>query len=147
MLTAAHFCRIAGEKQTKQLERRQKKRIVQRQSSSNAVIEVTRLTPTPIVGFKKIFVFAGSFLVLFVSYFGRQNLVIKAICLFLCLGWSVCVGHTTSFGDKLASVTYRLFSVHILLLAQFSPAHAWRGQTRKWNSDWCYTHTVFAHGV
>lgn len=88
MLTAAHFCRIAGEKQTKQVERKEKKRISRRQRSSKAEIEVTRLTPTPIVGFKKIFVFAWLFTYYLFYLFlisGRQNLVIKAIFLRLWL--------------------------------------------------------------
>lgn len=65
MLTAAHFCRIAGEKQTKQLERKEKKRIARRQRSSKAEIEVTRLTPTPIVGFKKFFLSFAFFIIFY----------------------------------------------------------------------------------
>lgn len=118
MLTAAHFCGIAGEKQTKQLERKEKKRIARRQRSSKAEIEVTRLTPTPIVGFKKIFVFAWlfffSFFYLFLIWGGKILSLKQFFCGFGC---SVGVRQTKSFGDKLALMTDSVFIVHISLLA------------------------------
>lgn len=85
VLTAAHFCRIAAEKQTKQLERTEKKRIARRQRSSKAEIEVTRLTPTPIVGFKKIFVSALRFVFYLFLIWGGQILSLKQFFLRLWL--------------------------------------------------------------
>lgn len=133
MLTAAHFCRIAGEKQTKQLERKEKKRIARRQRSSKAEIEVTRLTPTPIVGFKKFFLsFAFFFYILFVSYLGRRNLVIKAFFFFsAALAEASASGRQKSFGDKQALMTDCVFIVHISLLAHIFPFSCMKGSNRK----------------
>lgn len=83
MLTAAHFCRIAGEKQTKQLERKEKKRIARRQRSSKAEIEVTRLTPTPIVGFKKFFLSFAFFIIFYLFLiWGGEILSLKLFFFF-----------------------------------------------------------------
>lgn len=103
MLTAAHFCRSAGEKQTKQVERKEKKGVARRQRSSKAEIRVTRLTPTPIVGFKKIFLFY-----LFLSWGGKIVSLKQFFCGFGC---SVGVTKTKSLADKLAKVTHCVFFI------------------------------------
>lgn len=96
---------------------------------------MTRLTPTPIVGFKKISVSAWpffSFFYLFLIWGGKILSLKQFFCGF---GWSVGVRQTKSFGDKLAVMTDCVFIVHISLVAHIFPAVSRRGRAVNCNPE------------
>ena len=139
MLTAAHFCRIAGEKKKKKKQTKHylKGRVEEKNSSAPKIIKKSRdrsdTTHTHShCGVQKDFCLCSAFYLFLI--WGRQNLVIKAIFYYyFFFPWLFWLkrrrrGRQKAFGDKLALMTDCVFyCAHFIRSSLFPPpVAAWR---------------------